>query len=301
MTTCSAMNDLPDINCDVEYSASLKIGGIPKIIYMNHPNNVVEDEYMKKQFETWKIKDYQKYTKQYFEDTYHDWKDLILDEDLMQSPKEIASTITVIDSVIQWYDRNDSDVCIFMDDDIDLSPIKDWIFDWTFLQEHLPYNWDCIQLFCSREDKLNMHLHPWKKNNKSCKCFMITRYFAKRLKNYHYIDGKYKLHHPTPDRSINLFKYGNIDTFFYDLGLTYTLPIFCLNVGYTSDNNNYSTSQKLSSTAIKYWWREKSKSFSSSEFFHYNKGDNEWKMEVQFSKDKNEVYMDDSTPIMLWI
>jgi hypothetical protein len=295
------MNDTPNISCDANYSASLKIKGIPKIIYMNHSDNIIGNDYMEQQFQMWDIKDYQKHTKKYSEDNYNDWKDLICDEDLMQSPKELAITLNVIDSVIEWYDNNESDVCIFMDDDIDLSTINNWIFDWQFLEQQLPYNWDCIQLYCSRDRTIKMHLHPWESTSKSCKCFMVTRYFAKRLKNYHYVDGKYKLHYQTPNRSINLFNFGNIDTFFYDLGLTYTLPIFCLNVDYVIDNDTHSTSQKLSSTAIKYWWREKSKSFSSFEFFHYNKGENEWKMEVQFSKYKNEVYMDDSTPIMLWI
>ena len=295
------MNDTPNISCDATYSASLKVKGIPKIIYMNHPSNTSGNTYMEDQFKTWEIKNYRRYLKKYSEDNYDNWKNLIIDEDLMQSPKDLAVTLNVIDSVIEWYDKNESDVCIFMDDDIDLSTIDNWIFDWNFLEQHLPYNWDCIQLFCSRDAMVKMHLHPWDSNSKSCKCFMITRYFAKRLKKYHYIENKYKLHYQTPNRAINLFNFGNIDTFFYDLGLTYTLPVFCLNIKHTSDNNGYSKSQKLSSTAIKYWWREKSKSFSSSEFFHYNKGEHEWKMEVQFSKDKNEVYMDDSTPVMLWI
>jgi len=60
---------------------------------------------------------------------------------------------------------------------------------------------------------------------------------------------------------------------------------------------------RISSDAIKYWWHNKSKSFSNFEFFHYNKGDEEWKMEVLFNSNskKPEVYMDQIEGVMLWI
>ena len=43
--------------------------------------------------------------------------------------------------------------------------------------------------------------------------------------------------------------------------------------------------------------------FSNFEFFHYNKGDDEWKMEVMFDTQggRPEVYMDDVEGIMIWI
>lgn len=296
------MKDNLQIDLD-NYSASAKIKGIPQIIYTNHPQNVESDDYMKEQFKIWGIKNYQKHSKKYSEDTYDDWKHFVLDDDLIQSPKELALTLNVIDSVIEWYDKNESEVCIFMDDDVDLSPINNWLFDWAFLEHHLPYNWDCIQLFCSKDKWIKMHLHPWESNNASCKCFMVTRYFAKRLKHYHYIDGKYKLHYSTPNRSIPFFEYGSLHRFFYDIGITYTLPIFALNSDLESETDTNGVLDRISSEAIKYWWINKSKSFSNFEFFHYNKGDEEWKMEVLFNSNskKPEVYMDQIEGVMLWI
>lgn len=280
------------------YSASSRLSGIPKIIYSTNDNG----EYMEEQFKIWDIKNYRRHDKKYTEKNYNEWRELILDDDLVQSPKNLAIALNVIDSIIEWYDNNESEVCIFMDDDVDISLATKWFFDWKFLEQHLPYNWDCIQLFCSSKKVIKMHLHPWKDDNSSCKCFMITRYFAKRLKNYHYKNKKYKLHYSTPNRSIPFYEYGNLHRFFYDLGITYTLPIFSLNSDLETEDNN-DLFDRVSSEAIKYWWNNKSSFFSNFEFFHYNKGDNEWKMEVMFDSDskKPEVYMDQIEGVMLWI
>ena len=84
----------------------------------------------------------------------------------------------------------------------------------------------------------------------------------------------------------------------FDIGVTYTLPIFGLNSA-----SNLNVREGIGSDAIKYWWKNKSHRFSNFEFFHYNKGDDEWKMEVMFDTQggRPEVYMDDVEGIMIWI
>ena len=135
------MIDNLEIDLD-NYSASAKIKGIPKIIYTNHPDDKESDDYMKEQLKIWGVKNYHRHVKKYSEETYGEWMNVVLDDDLVQSPKELTLTLNVIDSVIDWYDNDDSEVCIFMDDDVDLSLINNWLFDWAFLEHHLPYNWD---------------------------------------------------------------------------------------------------------------------------------------------------------------
>ena len=143
-----------------------------------------------------------------------------------------------------------------------------------------------------------MHLHPWVNTNKSQRCFMISRTFAKRLKQFHFADNKYKLAYETPNKSVKFEEYGLLDTFFFDIGVTYTLPVFAFN-----NTCKLSVEERVGSDAIKYWWKYKSNKFSNFEFFHYNKGDGEWKMEVMFDTQggRPEVYMDEIEGIMIWI
>lgn len=283
-------------------TSSAKIDEIPKIIYLNSINDFEKKEYMETQFKNWGIGDYKRHEKKYKEENYDEWKELILDKDLIQTKSELALTLNTLQSVIDWYDSNESEICIFMDDIVNLNLINNWIFDWKSLMKNLPYNWDCIQLFRTDEKAIKMHLHPWIGDGGSCYCYMITRYFAKRLKHYHYKNGKFLLHYPTPNKSLLDFQYGGLDNFFYDIGITYTLPVFSLNEEYIDTT----ITDKLSSQAIDYWWTERSKTHSSFEFFHYNKND-EWKMEVMFdasSKNKYKqphVFRERSEGLMIWI
>jgi len=281
---------------------SSKLDGIPKIIYLNDNQHLDKKMYMENQFKSWGIKDYKRHEKKYKEETYNEWKDLVLDDNLVQSPSELALTLNTINSVIEWYDSNESEICIFMEDNIKFDAVNNWLFDWNLLMKNLPYNWDCIQFFSSAERRIKMHLHPWESDSGSCHCYMISRYFAKRLKHYHYKDGKFLLHYHTPDKSIPDFEYGGLHNFFYNLGITYTLPIFSLNEEFIGSDTVNDLVDKLSSEAIDYWWSIRSKSYSSFEFFHYNKND-EWRMEVMFdiSTKKPYVFKDKSEGLLLWI
>lgn len=293
------MSEELELDCRSNFN---KISDIPKIIYLNYDQDVEKRNYMESQFEAWKVIDYERYEKKYKAENYDDWKHLILDKDLVQSPEELALTLNVLQSVIDWYDSGDSETCIFMEDYVKLSIINDWFFDWTFLMENLPYNWDCIQLFSSAERRIKMHLHPWERDSGSCHCYMITRYFAKRIKHYHYKNGKFLLHHYTPNKSIPNFEYGGLHNFFYDIGITYTLPIFSLNEKFIGSDTVNDLIDKLSSEATEYWWNVRSKSYSAFEFFHYNKND-EWRMEVMFdiSTKKPYVFKDKSEGLLIWI
>lgn len=278
----------------IKFETNVRFKGLPKIIYRNYDSNVDGKEFMENQFLHWTIQDYHRHSNKYDADNYSEWEDLILDDQLPITPEESAYCLNVIDSIVEWYDSESSEVCIFADDCVDFSVSDDWMFDWEFLTHHLPYNWDCIQLYASPNRSIKMHLHPWIDQNKSQRCCMVTRSFAKRLKKFHLIDGKYKLSYPSPNRSLLFTEFGSLDSFFYDLGITYTLPIFALNT-----KGEFSHTEKISSDAIRYWWENKSPVFSNFEFFHYNKGDKEWKMEVQF--DSDGVYMDPMEGIMIWI
>ena len=127
---------------------------------------------------------------------------------------------------------------------------------------------------------------------------MISRTFAKRLKKFHFVDKKYKIAYKSPNKSILFTDYGSLDSFFFDIGVTYTLPIFGLNSA-----SNLNVREGIGSDAIKYWWKINHTDSQILSSLHYNKGDDEWKMEVMFDTQggRPEVYMDDVEGIMIWI
>jgi len=123
-----------------------RLVGIPKIIYLNHEDDVEKNEYMQNQFKSWGISNFSRYRKIYHEDNYDDWKHLVLDKELVQSPSELALTLNTLQSIIDWYDSNESETCIFMEDIIKFDIVNNWFFNWDLLIKNFHYNWDCIQL-----------------------------------------------------------------------------------------------------------------------------------------------------------
>lgn len=293
-----------ELNLDDKFSLLSKLNGIPKIIYRNNPEDVERNSSMEQNFNIWRIVNHKRHENKYLPEKYSEWKDLITDDNLVQTPSELCKAINIIDSIVTWYDNDDDESCIIMGDNVSFSTVTKWPFDWIFLERHLPYNWDCLQLFVASKNMLKMHMHPWIPGNVGYDCFMITRYFAKRVKHYHYINGRYKLHYDTPNKSISFTDYGNLKTFFYNLGTTYSFPLFPLDDDDTSVNSDFDgLIENLSSQGIKYWWENKSKNFSNFELFHYNKGDDEWKMELTFDLEnkKTEVHMDPRVATKIWI
>ena len=150
-------------------------------------------------------------------------------------------------------------------------------------------------------------MHPWERSSSGHQCFMITRFFAKKLKHFHYTCGSYKLFYDLPDKSRPIFEHGSLHSFFYDFGLTYTMPIFCLEVDLLPDGKDVNdVADRISSEGIKYWWKQQAKSFSNFELFHYNKGEDEWKMELCIDlRLRRPVYhydaMDDTAGLKIWI
>lgn len=283
-----------------------KLGGIPKIYYLNCDHMEDRKKYMENQFEIYGIDNYERISKNlYTEKNYEQWKKLILDEKIFLSKKNLGTTILNLKTIIDWYDNDNSEYCIIMEDNINLSLCEKWIFDWQTLMDNLPYNWDCIQLYTSPSKVIKMHLSPKEEDCKSTSCYMITRHFAKKIKLLHYCNKQFKLYINEKNDKIPYFEYGSFNYFLYELGITYTIPLFNLNSKFIDDNmedddNLYDLLlQKLASESIEYWWSVKSMKCSTYEFFNFNKR-YDWKMEVQY--DKGEVWKDaDHTKLLLWI
>lgn len=288
----------------MELITAEKLKNIPRIIFKTSSDNSLMEE----ELSLWNITNYKRHQEKYTTENYKDWKDLIIDVGLMQTPEELSEAVNTIDAIVEWYDTTDEKYCIICTDNISFKNVKHWPFDWTFLMQQLPYNWDCIQLFAYSKQMLRMHVHPWVKSSMGHQCFMITRYFAKRIKHFHYIDKKFKLHYPSPDKSVPMDVYGNLNSFFYDLGITYTFPVFSV----CTDLENLSAAAahgakydlpELCSEGIEYWWEDKGPMYSNFELFHYKKGEDEWKMELHFevTKTNSQIHMDERRPRMIWI
>ena len=300
----------------------MKLKGLPKLVYLNAKQDSAQNQLMIEHFDHYGIKDYirheKKYTTQVKDSSPINWDDILSDDYsddgackfvtgsfdhsyLLES--ELALTLDNYDAIINWYDNTDDEVCIIMDDIVRLHTCNYWMFDWEYAYQRLPYNWDCIQLFTnSASQRIAMNLHPWERENRSTRCYMINRLFAKKIKRFHYPEGKFRLHYRCRDKSIPANDYGNIESNLFNLGNTYLLPLFNLDENFLDYDDEYDVRicrDKLSSDSINYWWTQVASNYSLEEQFSYGR-DNDWHMEVTFDMRADHVHKT-REKILLWI
>lgn len=255
-----------------------KIKGLPPIYYINLDHRIDKKYYMESQFEYWGIKTYYRVSaSKYNPSLYDEWKSIVFEKEILENKSAMSCALNHIETMIGWYNSNLSETCIMMEDDLSLHNIQYWNFDWEYFQNNLPENWECIQLYFCRTNYIPMFLHKRQYNTSySTACYLINRSYAKKVKDLMYFDGKYKL---TLNDGSYQKKYGktNIiaDANLFDIGTTYTIPLFSLNTDIKNDSeqNIYGTSSIdiKSSNLIDIWWKNDHHKFSLDDFFTYGK------------------------------
>ena len=299
----------------------MKLKGLPKILYLNSKHHSKQNQLMLEHFDLYGIENYiryeKKYDTQFREFPIMKWNDILLDDYsndgfsqfVQGSPdhsylgeEDLVLTLDNYDAIINWYDNTDDEVCIIMDDIVRLHMSEHWMFNWEYAYQKLPYNWDCIQLFVnSASQKISMNLHPWKRESRSTRCYMITRLFAKKVKRFHSDGDKFRLHYKCRDRLLPANDYGNIENNLFNLGNTYSLPLFNLDEDFlkTDDIDVRLCRDKLSSDAIKYWWTQVAGNYSLDEQFSYG-SEEDYHMEVTFDMKAEHVHRT-KKKMLLWI
>ena len=88
------------------------------------------------------------------------WEHLVLDKKLTFGSAAVGDSITHVEMIKNWLDTTNEEYLILMEDDYDLSLIEYWNFDWEYLMNHIPENWDCIQLGFENNVAIPFFLHP---------------------------------------------------------------------------------------------------------------------------------------------
>jgi len=278
-----------------------KLKGLPEIYYINLDHRTDRREWMESQFEYWGIKNYHRVcASKYHISKYDEWKDLIVEDGILECLSAMSTALNHIETIISWYDINSSETCILMEDDISLANIKYWNFDWTYFQNNLPENWECIQLYyCPRYQieglTVPMFLHK-RTDATSAAAYLINRSYAKKVKDLLYRNGRYRL--TFSDNSYHK-RYEKIhitgDSNLFDIGVTYSVPLFNLNPSLDGDsqqnNNRTCPIDIICSKLIRDWWIKHHHKFSLEEFFTYGKP-NDDKMSLKVRLEDIEKFLE---------
>ena len=172
---------------------SNKLEGIPPIFYLNLDEEVKRNNLLEEQFEKYQIKNIKRFSaSKYSPENFEEWKDLVHHSNIIKSEdyKSICISMSTLDMVRWWLENTNEKYLILFEDDYDINLIDYWHFDWKYLMNTIPYDWDCIQLGFETHTYINFFLHP-----KTVHSFygpvLINRYFGEKLLRLHHINGKY--------------------------------------------------------------------------------------------------------------
>lgn len=268
-----------------------KTKGIPKIYLLNLKEREDRLEIMETQFEKYKINNYEvfnasKYTPKNFEE----WNSkLIYDFDVDNSPHYIKIYMGIMLSWFQiiekWLTDTNDPYMIMLEDDYNLSPIEHWHFDWEYLMDNIPYDWDSIQLGFENANLYPCFLHPTLRTS-GTGAWMINRPYAHKLLRLHKKENRLNICNKDYKLSSYAMKsydcYGDLKEFpwlqpnyaIVKNGKNYCAPLLYVSSGL--GRSNYKNANvhpvfKVMEEACLLWWTEKRDQYTLDDFFTYGK------------------------------
>jgi len=239
---------------------------------------------MESQFKKWGITDYTRISvDKYSAKNYDDWKHRLITEyppAKYDHPKNMSMLFNQFNTLIDWYNFNKSEHCIIMEDDLCLDSMKYWNFNWSYLMKNLPCNWDCIQLYASSFNKLNLNLTRRHNGCHGSACFMVTRHYVEKLIKMFCYEDKYKIQYNYGyDGGAEWNTFSKIqptspDFVPYNIGVTYTFPIFTVNVDLKIPqiDEEVGIADVTCSKIILDWWKNHNVHYGKDKLFSHTGG-----------------------------
>ena len=255
-----------------------KLEGIPPIYYLNLDERVDRKDYMESQFQLLGIQNYTRVSaSRYHPSNFNIWKNNLIVNQILNEKSYLSLVINQFQTIIDWYNSNVSEYCLIVEDDLSFSLINYWNFDWKTMVTYLPCNWDCIQFHIVGQGYMPMGFNKRSRYSHGSTCFMITRTYAEKLIKMHYFDGKFKLYdNYCYGTTWPTYHYQSPDFVPYEIGITYSFPIFITNYRLKSDcsiEGGVNQHAKISDLVVSNWWMNESQNYSLEDLFGINKID----------------------------
>ena len=258
---------------------SSKLDGIPNIYYLNLDSELDRRKYMEMQFEKWNINGVRRFSaSNYSVEKYDSWKDILHFSEMISGKNHrlaAAITLSTFEMIRYWLETTDEKYLILMEDDYDLIFIEYWHFDWEYLMNSIPYDWDCIQMSFENPSLIPCFLHPILPGH-SLGASLINRRYAEKLVSLHYKDGKFDLSQKIGNNYWMNDSNFTGDYFLGHCGKTYCIPLLSVNQRFGSYAENVCrkderTDLEFSYKAYKKWWTVLRDEYTLEDFFTYGK------------------------------
>ena len=261
-----------------------KFKGIPHIYYLNLDCRIDRREHTESSFKHWGIENYTRVSaSNYMLENFHDWKHLIFDYKRLDTRLLVLRTaqqVSIFKILEHWLETTNDPYMIYMEDDVNFEYLEYMHFDWEYLMNNIPHDWDSILLGFENHALIPCFLHPLI-NYHNTGPSLLNRHYVKKLLRLHTIDGKYNFF----NKISNLYWKGVMghpefvitDYFLNHCGKSYAIPLMpqrC-DMGAHGMNTNKTLykndSQIFANKAYTLWWKKFRDNYTLKEFFTYSK------------------------------
>ena len=268
----------------------LKTKGMPKVYYFNLDCDTERKQFMESQFHKYGIAYERVSQSKYTEKNIKDWALKFEDSDrILQMNYDYrgsfvypANFLNHLKLMKSWLLETSEDYLMVMEDDYDISLIDYWHFNWQYLIDNLPVDWEAFKLNDDHPDLIKFFIHPVDKTSfASFGSTIFKRSFVSKLVETYYSSGKIKA---AKNRSMKNFRVENsindsfnVDVVFTMFGSVYTAPLItteaslCAEPGEPLKKNSSKDVFAPIQRACHQWWRNERDMFTVDDFFYYNK------------------------------
>jgi GR25 family glycosyltransferase involved in LPS biosynthesis len=184
-------------------------------------------------------------------------------------PQEIGCIASHIKAIKHWLDTSDSEYAIIMEDDCNFDTVQHWSWDWDYVMNSIPKNFDIFQMVMIKNDNVIFNIHKKEKFNYkekhnhswSTACYLIKRSYGEYLVKKHYVNNKYNIYN-------KILKLNVADVLLYNFGNAYSMPLFTHDMDMeNSINHNHEEQHNKSKNNIDRWWKNQSNKYTKEMLF----------------------------------
>ena len=250
-----------------------KLRNFPHVYYVNLDNRTDRKEYMEKQFEFWRLDFTRVSSSKYAASKAKEWgADKVTGKVTGMPAYVVGNAVTHLEFMKDWLNTSTDPWLLLMEDDYDLNLFQYWNFNWDYLMNRIPYDWDCLQIGYESTKFIPFFLHP-KLNHTYFGPVILQRDYVEKILDLHSDGEKWNFEKVLGDKKFNKSA-GTVDYFIGHTGRTYCIPLITTNDTLTSGENGVMINRihhKHSRRAYYHWWMTQHKKFSLDDFFTYGK------------------------------
>ena len=250
-----------------------KLRNFPHVYYVNLDNRTDRKEYMEKQFEFWRLDFTRVSSSKYAASKAKEWgADKVTGKVTGMPAYVVGNAVTHLEFMKDWLNNSTDPWLLLMEDDYDLNLFQYWNFNWDYLMNRIPYDWDCLQIGYESTKFIPFFLHP-KLNHTYFGPVILQRDYVEKILDLHSDGDKWNFEKVLGDKKFNKSA-GTVDYFIGHTGRTYCIPLITTNDTLSSGENGVMINRihhKHSRRAYYHWWMTQHKKFSLDDFFTYGK------------------------------